>query len=111
MILIVNFYQTPAIWLLGHFGKSDRSPSDLVLALGLAERIRDLVTKSAPGLVPPRKQVGAVRVMTCHESKDLEFPCVAVAGQSLPDIRGPKPSLLPALRANPDLDTLELQIF
>jgi hypothetical protein len=42
-----------------YFGKSDQSPSDLVLALGIAERIRDLVTKSAPGLVPPHKQVGA----------------------------------------------------
>jgi ATP-dependent exoDNAse (exonuclease V) beta subunit len=61
-----------------YFGKSDRSSSDLVLALGLAERIRDLVTKSAPGLVPPRKQVGAVRVMTWHASKGLKFPCVAV---------------------------------
>ena len=49
-----------------YFGKSVQSPSDLVLALGIAERMRDLVTKSAPGLVSPHKQVGAIRVMTRH---------------------------------------------
>jgi DNA helicase-2/ATP-dependent DNA helicase PcrA len=76
---------------------------------GLAERMRELVTQSAPGLVPPRTQPGAVRVMTCHASKGLEFPCVAVAGQSLPDIRAPKLSLPPALRASPDLDALQAE--
>jgi hypothetical protein len=49
-----------------YFCKSDQSPSDLVLALGIAERMRDLVTKSAPGLVSPHKQVGAIRVTTRH---------------------------------------------
>jgi len=66
MILIVNFYQTPAVWPVSISANLLSSPSDLVLALGLAERIRDWVTKSAPGLVPPHKQVGAIRVMTRH---------------------------------------------
>ena len=75
--------------------------------LGLAERMRDLVTESAPGLVAPRIQTGAVRVMTCHASKGLEFPCVAVAGQSLPEIPPPKPSLPPNLRRDKNEDTLQ----
>lgn len=49
----------------------------------MAERFRDLLTNAAPGLIPPRLQAGAVRVMTCHASKGLEFPCVIVAGQTL----------------------------
>jgi len=75
--------------------------------LGLAERMRDLVTESAPGLVAPRIQPGAVRVMTCHAAKGLEFPCVAVAGQSLPDIPPPKPCLPPNLRRDRNEDILQ----
>jgi len=77
--------------------------------LGLAERLRELVTQAAPGLVPPRSVAGAVRVMTCHAAKGLEFPCVAVAGQSLPDIPPPQPSLPPSLRPNKDDDTLQAE--
>lgn len=77
--------------------------------LGLAERMRDLVTHSAPGLVAPRPSPGAVRVMTCHASKGLEFPAVAVAGQSLADIRPPKPCLPPELRSDPELDSLQAE--
>jgi len=75
--------------------------------LGLAERLRDLVTESAPGLVAPRIQPGAVRVMTCHASKGLEFPCVAVAGQSLAEIPPPKPCLPPNLRRDSNEDVLQ----
>jgi superfamily I DNA/RNA helicase len=77
--------------------------------LGLAERMRDLVTHSAPGLVAPRPSPGAVRVMTCHASKGLEFQAVAVAGQSLADIRQPKPCLPPELRPDPQLDSLQAE--
>jgi|HubBroStandDraft_4_1064222.scaffolds.fasta_scaffold2224871_1 hypothetical protein len=73
MVLIVNFYQTPAVWLLGHFGKSDRSPSDRVLALGLAERIRDLVAMSAPGPCAAA-QTGPSDTRV----KGSRAPCVAV---------------------------------
>jgi len=81
--------------------------------LGLSEKMRDLVTESAPGLVPPRKQPGAVRVMTCHASKGLEFPNVAVVGQSLADIRPTDPCLPPSLRpdANEDLLQAESLLF
>jgi DNA helicase-2/ATP-dependent DNA helicase PcrA len=72
--------------------------------LGLAEKMRDLVTEAAPGLVPPGSRVGAVRVMTCHASKGLEFPCAAVAGQSLSEVRPSRPCLPPSLRASRDND-------
>jgi DNA helicase-2/ATP-dependent DNA helicase PcrA len=77
--------------------------------LGLAERMRDLVTQSAPGLVPPRNQSGAVRVMTCHASKGLEFPCVAVVGQSLSEIRDSSSYLPPSLRSDPNEDLLQAE--
>jgi ATP-dependent DNA helicase UvrD/PcrA len=72
--------------------------------LGFAERLRRLLTFPAPGLVAPRRVPDAVLVMTCHAAKGLEFPCVVVAGQSLPDLLPHKESLPPALRPNPELD-------
>jgi DNA helicase-2/ATP-dependent DNA helicase PcrA len=77
--------------------------------LGLAERMRELATESAPGLVPPRRLPGAVRVMTCHASKGLEFPCAAVAGQSLSEVRPPAPSLPPSLRPVIDTDLAQAE--
>ncbi len=77
--------------------------------IGLAERLRNLVTHAAPGLVPPQTHPNAVRVMTCHASKGLEFPCAAVAGQSLPDIPPPKPCLPPLLRPKPEDDLLQAE--
>jgi len=38
---------------------------------GLAERLRALLTDTAPGLMAPRPVGDAVRVMTCHASKGL----------------------------------------
>jgi superfamily I DNA/RNA helicase len=77
--------------------------------LGLAEKMRDLVTESAPGLIAPGSRVGAVRVMTCHASKGLEFQCAAVAGQSLSEIRPAAPCLPPSLRASADDDLAQAE--
>jgi superfamily I DNA/RNA helicase len=74
------------------------------MRLGFAERLRKLLTFPAPGLVAPRQGPDAIRVMTCHAAKGLEFPCVVVAGQSLPDLPPRKESLPPALRPDPELD-------
>ncbi len=68
----------------------------------MAERFRDLLCNAAPGLIPPRPRAGAVRVMTCHASKGLEFPCVIVAGQTLNVQKTDHSWLPPALRGDPD---------
>jgi superfamily I DNA/RNA helicase len=47
------------------------------------EYFRAALNSSVPCLMPPPSNVKAVRVMTCHASKGLEFPCVVVAGQTL----------------------------
>ncbi len=73
--------------------------------LGLSERMRHLLSQAAPGLVSPRPAAGAVRVMTCHASKGLQFAAVVVAGQSLPDFPSKVQTLPPALRADANLDS------
>lgn len=70
----------------------------------MAERLRELLCNAAPGLIPPRPQAGAVRVMTCHASKGLEFPCVVVAGQTLNVERTEPPWLPPPLRPDREED-------
>lgn len=55
----------------------------MVSRKGFGEHFRNALTSSAPCLMPPQSNVDAVRVMTCHASKGLEFPCVIVAGQTL----------------------------
>ena len=52
--------------------------------IGFAQYFRANLSSSTPVLAAPRSQSNAVRVMTCHASKGLEFPCVVVAGQTLP---------------------------
>jgi DNA helicase II / ATP-dependent DNA helicase PcrA len=50
---------------------------------GFGKYFRESLSESVPSLMPTRVSVDAVRVMTCHSSKGLEFPCVIVAGQTL----------------------------
>jgi len=51
--------------------------------IGFAQFFRGILAAGRPALVPPYPARGAVQVMTCHASKGLEFPCVAVTGQTL----------------------------
>lgn len=60
------------------------APSITVARIGCAERLRARLTEATPLPVPPPLRRDAVRVMTCHASKGLEFPCVIVAGQTIP---------------------------
>jgi superfamily I DNA/RNA helicase len=55
--------------------------------LSFAQHFRENISSSRPVTAPPRSRQDAVRVMTCHASKGLEFPCVIVAGQSLSTAR------------------------
>lgn len=50
---------------------------------GFAEFFRFSLSSTATTLLPARLKGDAVRVMTCHAAKGLEFPCVIVAGQTL----------------------------
>jgi DNA helicase-2/ATP-dependent DNA helicase PcrA len=52
--------------------------------IGFGQRLRESLSSPISGLTTPQLPAQAVRVMTCHASKGLEFPYVIVAGQTLP---------------------------
>ena len=59
----------------------------LTARIGFAQYFRGTLSSSTPSLAAPQAETDAVRVMTCHASKGLEFPCVIVAGQTLSQMR------------------------
>jgi len=96
---VVSVLALAAGYRLSHRGEQPRSSR-----LGFAERLRRIVTHPQPGSMRPRAREGAVRVMTCHASKGLEFGCVLVAGQTLPDMPRRKEMLPPGLRPDASID-------
>lgn len=67
--------------------------------VGFGEYFRANLSAAKPSLVAPRSAADAVRAMTCHASKGLEFPCVVVAGQTLSlakDVSWLPPTLQPS---------------
>ena len=67
------------------FTHPDKAP--VASRLAFAQHFRDNLSGSKPSLQAPQSEDDAVRVMTCHASKGLEFPCVVVAGQTLTQVR------------------------
>jgi superfamily I DNA/RNA helicase len=78
LVEIVTALSRAASWRMAHPGLHP-APS----RKGFGEYFRRSLNESAGGLIPPPAISDAVRVMTCHASKGLEFQCVAVVGQTL----------------------------
>ncbi len=79
-----------------------------------AARLRLRLTETGvPIPIAPMPRRDAVRVMTCHASKGLEFPCVIVAGQTVPQIREWWAWIPPACRprSNEDVDQANALLF
>lgn len=75
---------------------------------GFAEYFRQSLALSAtPATAPPKRlDLNAIKVMTCHASKGLEFPYVIVAGQTLSEMgtKGEYRWLPPKLAPKPEQD-------
>lgn len=85
LVEIVSALSEAVAYRLTHPASAAAGGSSAAAArIGFGARLRGRLTKAAPVPVAPTSRPGAVRVMTCHASKGLEFPCAVVAGQTVP---------------------------
>ncbi|NOT60394.1 MAG: ATP-dependent helicase, partial [Acidobacteria bacterium] len=91
---IISTLSRAASYRFAHLNESAKKAR-----LTFAEQLRGKLAAGAASPDLPAADPDAVRVMTCHASKGLEFPCVIVAGQTLGQGRESwwlPPSLLPS---------------
>jgi DNA helicase-2/ATP-dependent DNA helicase PcrA len=98
LVEIVSALSLAAGYRLAH----SETPTRPAARLACAERLRARLTEATPLPVAPPDRRDAVRVMTCHASKGLEFPCVIVAGQTVPKARDDFAWLPPSWRPTRD---------
>jgi superfamily I DNA/RNA helicase len=72
--------------------------------LRFGEYFRDSLNAGIPSPIPPSATTDAVRVMTCHAAKGLEFPFVALVGQTLSAAPRGQRWLPPNLQPSPEED-------
>jgi superfamily I DNA/RNA helicase len=108
LIEIVSTLSLATAYRATHVGVQPREAR-----LGFAERLRVHLTETIPIPLVPKPRGDAVRVMTCHASKGLEFPCVIVSGQTVPKIRDNYPWLPERFRptVNEDLEQADALMF
>jgi superfamily I DNA/RNA helicase len=79
------------------YSHPDFSPTNSRIAFG--QHFRNTLSSGGASVKAPANEADAVRVMTCHASKGLEFPCVIVSGQTISRVREDwwlPPALIPS---------------